>query len=140
MRSALSFRRACDQIGHAIHRRLQNVANQVCDALIARGLGVEIDNERRDHLRRVFATMRREQNLQRFKQRRRLLGALEDLMNFFFMPIGHCGNDRILVLEIAINQANADPSLCANVVHAGLVEASFGEADQGRIENLGVSI
>ncbi len=140
MRSALRFRRACDQIGHAIHRCLQNVANQVGNALIARGLGIKVDNKRRNHLRRVFATMRGEQNLKRLKQRRRLLRALEDLMNFFLMPIGHCGNDRILVLEIAINQANADPGLCANVVHAGLVEASFGEADKGGIENLGASI
>jgi hypothetical protein len=56
------------------------------------------------------------------------------------MPIGHCRNDRILILEIAINEADTDPGLGANVVHAGLVEASFGEADQGRIENLGASI
>jgi hypothetical protein len=34
--------------------------------------------------------------------------ALEDLVNFF-MPIGHCGNDRVLILEIAINQADTDP-------------------------------
>ena len=140
MRAALRFRRACDQIGHTAHRCLQNVADQIGNTLIARGLGVKINNERRDHLRRVFATMRREQDLKRLKQRRRLLRALKDLMNFFFMPVSHCRNDRILILEIPINQANTYPGLGANVVHAGLVEASFGEADQGRIENLGASI
>src|SRR4030095_11325165 len=140
MRGVLCFWRACDQFCHAVHRRLQNVANQVCDALIARGLSIKIDNERRNHLRRVFATMRGEQNLKRLKQRRRLLRALQDLMNFLFMPIGHCGNNGILVLKIAINEANADPGFGANVVHAGLVEASLSEADQGRIKNLGASI
>ncbi len=129
MRGALSFGRACDQIGHAVHRRLQNIADQIGDPRIARGLGVKIDNERRDHLRRIFATMRGEQNLKRLEQRRRLLRALEDLVNFLLMPIGHCGNDRILILEIAINQANTDPGLGADVVHAGLVKASLSEAD-----------
>ncbi len=105
MRGALCFRRARDQIGHAVHRRLQNIADQIGDPRIARGLGVKIDNERRDHLRRIFATMRGEQNLKRLEQRRRLLRALEDL-----------------------------------VMHAGLMEASFGEADQGSIKNLGVPI
>src|SRR5437667_7535423 len=56
------------------------------------------------------------------------------------MPIGHCGNNRILVLEIAINQTDAYPGFAADVVHAGLVEASFGEADQGGIEDLGASV
>src|SRR5213078_695005 len=56
------------------------------------------------------------------------------------MPIGHCGNNRILILEIAINQTDANPGFGTDVVHAGLVEASFGEADQGGIEDLGASI
>ena len=140
MCSTLRFWRACDQIGHAAHRCLQNVADQIGNTLIARGLGVKINNERRDHLRRVFATMRGEQNLKRLKQRRRLFRALQYFVDFFLVPVGHRGNDRVLVLEIAINQANADTGLGANVVHAGLVEASFSEADQGCIENLGASI
>src|SRR6266481_9752805 len=107
---------------------------------IARCFRVKINNERRDKLRRIFATMRGEQNLQRLKQRRRLLRALEDFVNFCFMPIGHCGNDGVLVLKITINEADTDPSLRANIVHTGLVEASLGEADQGRIEDLGASI
>ena len=140
MRSALRFRRACDQIGHAIHRRLQNVANQICDALIARRLGVKIDNKRRNNLRRVLATMRGEQNLKRFEQGRRLPRAFQHFANLFLVPISHCGNDRVLVFEITINEANTDPGFGANVVHAGLVEASFGEADQGRVKDLGLSI
>jgi len=68
------------------------------------------------------------------------MGALQDLMNFLFMPIGHCRNDRVFVLEIAINQTDTDPSLGADVVHAGLVKASLGEANQRGIENLGASI
>ena len=84
--------------------------------------------------------MRGEQNLERLEQRRRLSGALQHLTDLFLMPVRHCGNDRVLILEIAINQANTDPGLGADVVHAGLVKASLSEADQGRIENLGVSI
>jgi hypothetical protein len=61
-------------------------------------------------------------------------------MNFLFMPISNCGNDGVLVLEIAINEANADPSFGTDIVHAGRVKASFGEADQGGIENLGAPI
>src|SRR5947199_8312896 len=56
------------------------------------------------------------------------------------MPIGHCGNNRILILEIAINQTDANPGFGTDVVHAGLVEASFGEADQGGIEALGAAV
>src|SRR5439155_12050176 len=84
--------------------------------------------------------MRCKQNLERLKQRRRLLRALQDLMNFLFMPIGHCGNDGVLVVKIAINEADADPSLRADVVHAGLVKSSLGEANERGIENLGASI
>src|SRR5260370_41278761 len=66
--------------------------------------------------------------------------ALQHFVDFFLMPVSHCRNDCVLVLEIAINKTNADPSLRADVVHTGLVEASLGEADQGGIEDLGASV
>ena len=137
MHSALCFRRARDQVGHAIHRRLQNVAHQIGHVRIAGCFRVKIDDKCRDNLRRVFATMGGKQNLKRLEQIRSLSGALQDLLNFLFMPIGHCRNDRILVFEIAINEADADPSLSADVMHAGLVKPSLGEAHQRRVKNLG---
>ena len=52
------------------------------------------------------------------------------------MAVRHCGNDRLFVFEIAIDQPDADPSLGANVVHAGLVKTALGEANKGCIEDL----
>jgi hypothetical protein len=140
MRRGLRFRCTRNQIRHPVHGRLQNVAHQIGHTRIARGLGIKIDDERRNYLRRVFATMCGEQDFHRLKQRWRLASALQYLADLFLMPIRHCGNDCFLVFEIAINQTNADPGLGGDVVHAGLVEASLGEADQGCIENLRASI
>src|SRR5439155_20319159 len=118
----------------------QNIAHQIGYVRIARCFRVKVDNEGRDNSWLIFATMRGESDLKRLEQGRRLTGAFQDLMNFLLMPIGHCRNDRVFVLEIAINQTDTDPSLGANVVHAGLVKASLGEANQRGIENLGASI
>ena len=56
------------------------------------------------------------------------------------MPIGHGGNDGLLVDEIAIDQADADSGFGADIVHAGLVKAALGEANDGGLEDLGASI
>src|SRR6266550_976159 len=45
MRGAFRLWRARDQIGHAIHRRLQNVAHQIGHVWIARRFRVKIDDE-----------------------------------------------------------------------------------------------
>ena len=54
------------------------------------------------------------------------------------MPRRHGGNDRLLVFEIAIDQSDADAGLGANIVHAGLVKAALGEANDRCIQYLGL--
>ena len=80
--------------------------------------------------------MRGEKNLERFEQSRRLSGAFEERLDLVLMAVGHGGNDGLLVFEIAVDEADADSGLGADVVHAGLVEAAFGEADHGGVEDL----
>ena len=67
-------------------------------------------------------------------------GTFEDLLDFILMPIGHGGNDGLLIGEIAIDQADADPGLRTDIVHARLVEAPFGKANYCRIKDLCSSI
>jgi hypothetical protein len=81
-----------------------------------------------------------EQNFERLEQRRRLFSALQHFGNLSFVAVRHCGNDRLFVFEIAIDQSDADPRLSANVVHAGLVKTAFGEANKGCIEDLATPI
>ncbi len=61
-------------------------------------------------------------------------------LDLAFVPVGHGRNDRLFVGEIAINQTNADAGLGADIVHAGLVKAALGEANEGSIEDLGAPI
>jgi len=56
------------------------------------------------------------------------------------MSGGHRRNDCLLIFEIAIDQFDADPSLSADIVHAGLVKPAFGEADQRSFKDLGTPI
>ena len=67
-------------------------------------------------------------------------GALEHVLDFVFVPVGHGRDDRLFVFEIAIDQADADACLGADIVHAGLVKAAFGETNHGGIEDLGAAI
>jgi len=62
------------------------------------------------------------------------------LADLFFMAISHRGNDRLFVFKVAIDQANADARLSTDVVHAGLVEATSGEAHEGGVKDLGPSV
>jgi hypothetical protein len=66
--------------------------------------------------------------------------AFQHFADLFFVAIRHRGNDRLLVFEIAIDKPYANPSLGADIVHAGLVKAALGEADQGGIEDLGAPV
>jgi hypothetical protein len=43
-------------------------------------------------------------------------------------------------LEVAVDQADADSSLGADIMHAGLVETFPGEAEDCRVEDLGSAI
>src|SRR5437870_13358691 len=53
------------------------------------------------------------------------------------MPIRHGRNHGLFILKIAIDQTDADPGFSTDIVHACLVEATFGEAGYRGIENLG---
>jgi len=66
--------------------------------------------------------------------------ALQDVLDFAFVPVGHGGNDCLFIGEIAINQADTDARLCADIVHTSLVKAALSEANQGCIEDLGPAI
>jgi hypothetical protein len=81
-----------------------------------------------------------EQDLERLEQGRRLFGALQYVGNLFLVTVRHCGNDRLFIFKIAIDQSDADPGLSADVVHAGLVKTALGEANKGGIQDLTPSI
>src|SRR6516162_9087545 len=140
MRGALRLRRARDQIGHTVHRRLQNIAHEVGYPGTARRFRVKINNKRRDNSGLVLTAMSREQDFERLEQRWRLPGAFQKVANLLLVPIRHCGNDRLLVLEVTIDQTDADTRLRTDIVHAGLVKSAFGKADQSGIKDLGTSI
>ena len=80
--------------------------------------------------------MRSEQNLKRLEQGRRLFSAQQHFGNLFLVAVRHRGNDRLFVFEIAINESDADPSLGADIVHAGLVKTTLGEANHGGLHDL----
>jgi hypothetical protein len=61
-------------------------------------------------------------------------------LDFVFVSVGHGRNDCLFVGEIAINQANTNAGLGADIVHTGLVKATLGEANQGSIEDLDAAI
>ena len=52
------------------------------------------------------------------------------------MLLRHRGDDRLLVFEVAINEADADPSFRAQIVHGRLMKAALGEADHGGAQDL----
>ena len=62
--------------------------------------------------------------------------AFEHLMNFLFVTVGHRGNDRVFVFEIAVNQADADSGFGADIVHAGLMKAALGKACHSGLHDL----
>jgi len=136
-RRILNFRRARDQIGNAAPCRLANIPDQFGHARIARRFGEKIDHESGGNVGRIFGTMRGEKHLERFEQAGGLARAIENLMNLFLVPVGHSRNHVLLVLEIAINQADADPGFSADIVHARLVETALGKTRHRGIENLG---
>src|ERR1700737_5290767 len=53
------------------------------------------------------------------------------------MPIGNGRNHGLFILKVAIDQTDADPGFGADIVHARLVETTFGKARHRGIENLG---
>src|SRR5260370_12094217 len=53
------------------------------------------------------------------------------------MSIRHRRNHGLFILKIAIDQADADPGFGADIVHARLVETTFGKARHRGIEDLG---
>jgi hypothetical protein len=65
-----------------------------------------------------------------------LPGTLEDTLDLALVTIGHGGDYRLLVFEISIDQTDANSRFSADIVHAGLVEAALGEADQGSVKDL----
>ena len=65
-----------------------------------------------------------------------MTGALEHFRNFSFVSVGHRSDDRFLILKIAIDQADTDASLGADVVHARLMKSVFGEANERSLEDL----
>ena len=81
-----------------------------------------------------------EQDFERLEQRRRLFGALQHLGNLFLVAVRHCGNDRLFVFEIAIDQSDANPRFSTDIVHAGLVKTALGEANKSCIKDLATPI
>src|SRR5439155_13924406 len=128
------------QGGHTIDRRLANIADQLRDSRVARCFSKEIDNKGGSDSRLVFAAMGGEKNLERLEEAWCLARVLQHFLNLLFMLVRHRGNDGVLVLEIAINQADANASFRTDVVHAGLVKAALGEANQSSVEDLSSSI
>ena len=47
---------------------------------------------------------------------------------------------RLLYFKMPVDQTDADSSFGADVVHARLMKSALGEADDGRLENLGPAI
>ena len=66
--------------------------------------------------------------------------ALQHLVNLLLMSIRHRPNHVLLIFEVAVDKTDADAGFGADIMHAGLVKSAFGEADHGRVENLGASI
>src|SRR6187399_2230523 len=77
-----------------------------------------------------------EKNLEGFEEAGGLSGSGEDVLNLVLMAGSHGGDDGFFVCKIAIDKADADSGFGADIVHTGLVEAAFGEADQGGIKDL----
>ena len=76
------------------------------------------------------------EDFERFEQTRRLPGPFEKIVDLALVPVGHGRDDRLLVFKIAIDEAHTDPGLGTDIVHTGLVEATFGKTDHGRVEDL----
>src|SRR5689334_14553553 len=84
--------------------------------------------------------MRSEKDFQRLEQSGRFSGTFEQTGNFGFVPVRHRGDYGFLVLKIAVDQADADSSFGANIMHASLVKSVLGEAGDGGLEDLGPAI
>src|SRR5215212_2091270 len=80
------------------------------------------------------------QYFERFEETWRLPGKLQKLLNFLFMLLRHGANDCLFILEVAIDEANADAGFSADIVHAGEVKSLPGEAKDRGIDDLGLTI
>ena len=77
-----------------------------------------------------------EKNLEGFEKGGGLSGSGQNVLNLVLMAGSHGGNDGFFVFKIAVDKADADSGFGADIVHTGLVEAAFGEADQSSIKDL----
>ena len=135
-RRAVALRRTRDQVGHAVDRRSYDIADHLRDLRVARRFCIKIDNKSGLQLWRLLAAMGGEKNLKGLEQRRSLAGLLEQRADLFLVPIGHRRDDRFLVREVAVDQANADTSFRADIVHAGLVKPALRKRGDRRLQNL----
>ena len=140
MRRVLHLRSAADYFRHAGHSSFQYVPDETCDAWMAPGLGEKIDDKCAMELRLVFAAVSGEQNFQGIEERWRRAGPLEKIAEVFLMLLGEGGDNSFLARKIAIDQPDADAGFGANVVHARLVKAAFGEANHRSTKDLRPSI
>ena len=69
-------------------------------------------------------------------KRRRRTGSLEQIAEVLLVLLGEGGDDGFLARKVAIDQADANAGLGADVVHAGLVEPAFGEANHRGAKDL----
>src|SRR6476469_3303735 len=81
-----------------------------------------------------------ENDFERFEERLRFPGALEQIVDLALVPLGHRGNDGLFVGKITVDQPDTDPGLGTDVVHAGLVEPASSKADNCGLKNLGATI
>ena len=65
-----------------------------------------------------------------------MAGTLDQIGNVFFVFGRERRDNFLLVLEVAIDQSDANPGLGTDIVHAGLVKAVLCEAEHGRLEDL----
>ena len=134
------FGRSRDQIRHSFSLRPNDITYQLRQLGVTTGFGKEVDDKCGDDPGRILAAMRGEKDLEGFEQGRGLSGPLQDLCNLFLVFFSDRGDDFILVSKIAIDEADADAGLSADVVHRSLVKTRLGKANYGGVEDLSATI
>ena len=136
----LRFRRSRDQICHAIHGGLQNVADEVGHLRVTRRFGIQVHDKSGMKLGGVLATMRGKEDFQRLKQGGSSARPFEQCANLGFVMLRQCRDDCFFAAKVAVNQPDTDAGFGADVVHAGLVKAALGKAENRRTQDLGGAV
>ena len=65
-----------------------------------------------------------------------LTRAFQEFLKNLLPAISHGGNDGLFALKVAVDKTYADTGFGADIVHARLVKATFGEARESGAEDL----